>query len=194
MGVEDKHMETESFKTAIEAARKGEHGAFRELFDASSDKVFRYLLGQLGDRNDALDMLQDIYIDLWKGLPRFRYRSDQEFWGFVFLIARRKVYAHRKGADRRHIAVDNETLEILHDQSSPQELHSDDHGPLALALRRLSATSREVLNLRYWSELSFKEIALATSTTEGAAKVRHHRALKELQTHLPSGYVEQQFI
>ena len=183
MDAEENRMKTESFKTAVSAAAKGEHRAFRELFDASSDKVFRYLLGQLGDRDEALDMLQDVYVDIWKSLPRFRYRSDQEFWGFVFLIARRKVYAHRKGAHKRHVAVDNETLEILHDQSIPPDLPIGDQSILQHAMQRLSATSREVLNLRYWSELSFKEIAIATRTTEGAAKVRHHRALKELQTH-----------
>lgn len=184
--------EVSPLKEAVGKAAAGDQNAFRVVFDLAGDKLFRYLLGQLGDREEALDCLQDTLVDIWRGLPRFRYRSDAEFWGFVFLIARRKVFARRKQAKTAHVAVDNETLEILHD-ASPEAPAIGDTDTLVYAMKRLTDASREVLNLRYWSDLSFKEIAIATNVTENAAKVRHHRALRELQDYLPNGYVEQQF-
>ena len=104
------------------------------------------------------------------------------------------MFASRKHAHKKSIAVDSEMLEFLHESTIPHTpLREDDH-VLHDALGKLTAISREILNLRYWSELSYKEIAITIRTSENAAKVRHHRAIKELQTHLPESYVEQQFI
>ncbi len=186
-------MESPTLGELVAGAKNGDRLAFRGIFATSNDRVFRFLLGQLGDREDALDALQEVFIDLWKGLPRFTYRSDEEFWGFVFLIARRKVFALRARADKRNVPVANDVLEALHGTESTETTHKDDHHPLILAMKNLSALSREILSLRYWSELSFREIGIAMSMSENNAKVRHHRALKELQTYLPKEYVEQQF-
>lgn len=184
---------TQTMHSAIKNAAQGDHEAFRAIFDAGNDKLFHYLLGQLHDRDAALDMLQETFIDIWRALPKFRYHSDAEFWGFVFTIARRKVFAYRKHSGRS-IAVENNTLEILSEESAgAHEHYPEDHSPLINALAKLSDASREILKLRYWSELSFKEIAITIATNENAAKVRHHRAIKELQIYLPKEYVEQQF-
>lgn len=184
---------TQTIESAVTKAAQGNHVAFRDVFDAGNDKLFNYLLGQLHDRDTALDMLQETFIDIWRALPKFRYRSDEEFWGFVFTIARRKVFAYRKHAGRS-IAVENNTLELMHEENvKVNEHYPEDHSLLINALAKLSETSREILKLRYWSELSFKEIAITIDTNENAAKVRHHRAIKELQIYLPKEYVEQQF-
>ncbi len=182
---------TEDLKTLVRGASAGDRGAFRHIYDLSNDKIFRFLLGQLRDRDLSLDALQEIMIDLWKALPRFRYRSDEEFWGFVFIIARRRVYALRKHQERANIAVDTETLEFLHESTSPHTPLHEDERELHNAIEKLSAISKEVLGLRYWSELSFKEIAIALKTTENTAKVRHHRAIKELHTYLPNTHAPQ---
>lgn len=178
----------------IRKASTGDKSAFRGVFDATNDKVFRFLLGQLRDRDQALDTLQDVFIDLWKGLPKFQYHSEEEFWGFVFLIARRKVYAHRRGAEKLPMALESETLEFLHEATHPGVFPHEDYRTLESAMRKISALSKEIITMRHWSELSFKEIAIATNTNEGNAKVRHHRALKELQAFLPKAYVEQRYI
>ena len=184
----------ENLQSLVALACRGDREAFRGIYDASNDKIFRFLLGQLGDRELALDTLQDTYIDIWKAFPKFRFHSDEEFWGFIFTIARRKVYAARKYAQKSSVLVDNETLEFLHESTHPETPHHFEDLALSSALEKISTLSREVLNLRYWSDLSFREIAITLDTTENTAKVRHHRAIKELLTYLPKTYVEQQFI
>lgn len=186
-------MEPPTVGELVRSAKDGDRLAFRGIFGMGSDRVFRFLIGQLGDREDALDLLQEVFIDVWKGLPRFNYRSDEEFWGFVFLIARRKVFALRAHAHKRNVPVENDVLEALHEQQSSEITHADEHHPLILAMKHLNSLSQEILGLRYWSALSFKEIGIAMNISENNAKVRHHRALKELQTYLPKEYVEQQF-
>lgn len=183
----------ETLREYIAKASAGDRDAFRGIFEVANDKVFRFLLGQFHDREQALDALQDVFIDIWKGLPRFQYKSDEEFWGFVFLVARRKVYAYRKNANKQPATFEHETLEFLYEETSPRLSPHEDYRILDTAMAKIGAISREVLTLRYWSDLSFREIALAMHTTENSAKVRHHRALKELQAYLPVAYVKQQF-
>ena len=183
--------ESTDLSVFVRGAVAGSHEDFAHLYAHSSDKVFRFLLGQLRNREVALDVLQEVYIDLWKQLPKFRYRSEGECWGFIFTLARRKVYKARQERERASIAVPNETLEFLHESGSSPAPIAEDERALHGAIAKLSALSREILDLRYWSELSYKEIALALQTTENAAKVRHHRAIKELQGYLPRTYVQQ---
>lgn len=183
--------QSSNLHTLVVRAGAGDRGAFQQVYDLSNDKIFRFLLGQLRDRELALDTLQEITVDLWKALPRFQYRSDEEFWGFVFIIVRRRVFSLRKHLKRANIAVDTETLEFLHESTATPILPQEDERELHKAIQKLSDISKEILELRYWSELSFKEIALAINTTENAAKVRHHRAIKELQTYLPNSYARQ---
>ncbi len=187
--MQDVMTHTDEFSAALEAAKAGDRGAFRRAYEHSNDKVFRFLLGQLGDRELALDTLQDVYIDVWKALPKLQIKSDGECWGFLFIVARRKVYAARDKRLRADVLVYTETFDFLHEGETQSPERRDDARVLHLSLSSISQISQEVLNLRYWSELSFKEIALVLGTTENAAKVRHHRALKELQAHLPPTYV-----
>jgi RNA polymerase sigma factor (sigma-70 family) len=194
MSVEDKIMDTPSvLANAVQRSAQGDREAFRVVFEAGNDKLFSYLLGQLQHREEALDILQETFVDIWRGLPNFRYRSDEEFWGFVFTIARRKVFASKKQADKKHVvATSNNDLDLFSENDTNANPYPEDHRLLLGALGKLGEVSREIIKLRYWSELSFKEIALAMRTSENAAKVRHHRAIKELQTHLPQHHVEQQ--
>lgn len=176
----DQKQPNDALKEVITRAGAGDRDAFRHVFDLASDKVFRYLMSQLQNREDAHDLLQETFIDLWKGLRKFRYQSDDEFWGFLFLIARRKVYAYRK-IPNKTVLVDGDEFDAL----IPEELHDhpeyEDYRFLHRTLATLGAKSKEILTLRYWSDLSFAEIAVVAGISEGAAKVRHHRALRELE-------------
>jgi RNA polymerase sigma-70 factor (ECF subfamily) len=175
----------EGIRGAVIEAQKGDRDAFRTIFDASNDRVFRYFLGHVRSRENAVDLMQDTFVDLWKALPKFDYRSDEEFWGYLFMIARRKLYAHQQDSRRRKsVALDMETLEALIPLESHEHPQYEDYRSLFNAIAKLTDASREVLTLRYWSELSFKEIAKALRISEGAAKVRHHRAIHELHVYL----------
>lgn len=180
----DSYMRDTTLKELVREAASGNHQAFRSIFEVGSDNVFRYFLAQVRQREDALDLLQETYIDLWRALPKFSWRSDEEFWGFVFTIARRKLYAFQQDTRRRSVALDMDELEALIPTDAHEHPHYEDYRSLYRAIAKLSDVSREILALRYWSELSFKEIAVAVNITEGAAKVRHHRAVHELHVHL----------
>ena len=82
-----------------------------------SDRLFSYALAHTRNRDDALDLVQDTFIDLWGGLKKFKYKNDESFYGFVFLVLKRKLYRHYKkqpandlpprSAHRLVVAADN---------------------------------------------------------------------------------------
>ena len=105
-------------KRQVLGAQEGDTQAFRELFDALSDKFFGYTVSHTGDRDAALDIVQESFIDLWKALPRFHYRGDEQFFGFAFLVLRRKVaHFHRR---RKHLSLED-IGEVAADSAPPED-------------------------------------------------------------------------
>jgi RNA polymerase sigma-70 factor (ECF subfamily) len=175
-------MFNESLQVIVERAQQGSRDAFRVLFDRCNDRLFAYAFTHTGDRDHAMDLVQEVFIDLWKQLPRFRYRSEEEFMGFIFLILKRKIAKHhgRKGKTDRSLDEHQEEFGDT-DITASADSGYEDHRWLEKGIRALSETSQEIIALRHWSDLSFGEISEILDITENAAKVRHHRAVGELR-------------
>ena len=93
---------------SIKDAQTGDTGAFKVIFDELNDRLFGYALLQTKNRDDALDVVQDTFIDLWHALPSFTYQHDEAFYGFIFIILKRKIYRCRKTqGDAVSISIDD---------------------------------------------------------------------------------------
>jgi RNA polymerase sigma-70 factor (ECF subfamily) len=158
----------------IADARKGNEGAFREIFEHLHARVFGYVLSHTPERDDALDITQDAFVDLWKSLRKFEYKSDEEFYGFVFLIVKRKIARFYK-TRRITVPLDENTM----DEHTPEH---EDHRFLMKQVQTLTVKYQELLRLRYWGGMKLAEAAAVLGITEGTAKVWHYRALQELKT------------
>ena len=55
---------------------KGDEIAFRELYERLNNTLFKYIVSRTKSRDDAMDLLQDVFIDLWRGLQKFSYKSE----------------------------------------------------------------------------------------------------------------------
>lgn len=154
---------------------KGNTSAFRLLYEEVRDDIFRFIRYRVGTREDALDILQDTFLDLWVALQkkRFAYVSDAEFRGFLYTILKRRVarfYRFRK------ITTSLDDLDV--------DLTETDQGEVSHIIRSLEILNpedQEVVRLRYFEGLSFGEIAGLLDREESAVKVRHHRALAKLR-------------
>lgn len=170
-------MELESLLSRI--TEEGESSAFDELYYLLSDKLFRYVLSRIRDRDKSKDILQDIFVDLWKSLQRFSYKSDAQFYGFVFTITKRKISRFIEDEKKRsYISIDMQ--ENLFEEDSP--VYVDDNTELIKnCVDILKEKYADIIILRYWSGLSFGEISKMLGINEEAARVRHHRALSMLR-------------
>ncbi|MFA5831502.1 MAG: RNA polymerase sigma factor [Candidatus Paceibacterota bacterium] len=158
----------------IAEAKKGENESFREIFEQTHARVFNYVLSHVWKRDDALDLTQEAFIDLWKGLRTFTYRSEEEFYGFVFLIVKRKILRFRQGR-RETISLDEEAID-----PGFEEQH-EDHRFLIRQMETLAVKYQEILRLRYWGGMKLAEAAAVLGINEATAKVWHYRALQQLR-------------
>ena len=166
-------MADQSLRDAIRESSAGNKDAFRAVFDRCFDTVFRYLAARLQSRDDALDLAQDTFVDVWQALPRFRYSTDRQFYGFIFTIAKRKL--------AKQYANAVQTMPLDETRIGDTTLDIEDYRNLTKAISQLRSNYQELLRLRYWGGLSFSEIAAALGITENAAKVWHHRAVRKLR-------------
>jgi RNA polymerase sigma-70 factor (ECF subfamily) len=155
-------------------AQKGNQGAFREIFEHLHARVFGYVLSHTPERDDALDITQESFVDLWKALRKFSYKSDEEFYGFVFLVVKRKI-ARFYRMRRATISINEDIINEM------EETEHEDHRFLIKQIQTLTAKYQELLRLRYWGGMKLAEVAAVLGITEGTAKVWHHRALQQLR-------------
>jgi len=168
-----------SLGALIGKSAEGDEASLRALSSAISRPLFPYLMGRTSRREDALDALQDTLVDVWQSLPRFSYQSDAAFFKFVFTIGKRKLARIHK------MRVREEPLTDTHDVADMDTLADAQHRiVMERAIRKLPEKDRNIISLRYWSGFSYSDIAAVLNMTEGAVRVRHHRALRELEISL----------
>ncbi len=165
------------------AVRAGELDALGELFERHHGPLYGFLVKLTGDRPAAEDIVQTVFQRMLK--YRHTYRDDGSFTAWMYHLARRCAADHFRKSNAAPRATDPEDLN-QHADEAPHSAHHatarDDHALLHAALARLDDGDREVLLLSRFQELSFAEIAGILECSVGAAKVRAHRALRELRS------------
>ena len=172
---------SDSLDVLIAEAKRGSAAAFRTLYDELSNRLFLHVRSRTHARDDALDVLQDTFVDFWKALgDGFEYRSEPQVRGFLYTIASRKI-AKLYGV-RRPVVPFADVEDFLPASDGGMDAHArGEFGLVMEAIGRLDEKDREVIELRYFAGLPFGEIAELSGANESAAKVRHHRALKKLR-------------
>jgi len=89
-----------SLEELIVTSKAGDMDAFHELYERLSQPVFGFVAARTNSRDDAKDILQDIFIDVWRALPKFSYSSDKELYSFVYTIAKRKLARYYKSQSK----------------------------------------------------------------------------------------------
>ena len=151
--------------------------AARALIEALSPALFRFLAGQLGDRQEAEDMLQEAWLRIHR--VRHTYRAGEPVLPWVFAIVRRvRIDNYRK---RRRIGKHETAVERLPEVARAGTEPAARGPGLPAMLAALPEGQREVIIMLKVEGLSLEEVARATSTTVGAVKQKAHRAYERLR-------------
>ncbi len=146
---------------------------FRAVYDLLVERIYGYIKARVNSNDEALDLTQEVFIDIYQALPNFKYQSDEAFYSFIYTICKRKLAKHYQ---KTKLAP--ATSEELDEYAGPP-LKTDDPDLFA-ALSQLGEMDQEIISLHHWSRYTFGEIAEALNMTESAIRVRHHRSLKTL--------------
>ena len=172
----------------------GEKQLFHELIGPCERSIYFLLLSLLGNETDAEDAAQETVIKVYQNLRLFRGESQFRTW--VLSIARNEGLGRlRKVNARREDSLDAETDQVTGDYTPAiltswrevplEALERQELGEmLRAAITSLPAIYRNVVLLRDIEEMDVRETAQALGITEGAVKVRLHRARALLQREL----------
>ena len=159
--------------------KAGEQRAATLLVERHATAVARFV-ASIGAQDDVEEVVQDTFVRAFASLDGFRGESSLRTW--LFTIARRLVLDRRRAARRR-----GEQVEV-HENDAATEYDSLDgvvaaetQRRLLSALEKLSPTQREVFVLRVSEGMSYAEIADTVGTTEGAARVHYHNAMRTIK-------------
>jgi RNA polymerase sigma-70 factor (ECF subfamily) len=168
----------------------GDEGALAELYDLFGRAAYALALRIVRDARQAEDVVQEAFLDLWRGAARFdpaRSRPASYLLTFVHRravdLVRREQARPQRGADIDDIA-DRAGREDI-----PASLVASEQGAnVRRALAGLPAPQRQVLELAYFSGLSQSEIAEHLGEPLGTVKSRTHVALSRLRELLGEGF------
>jgi RNA polymerase sigma-70 factor, ECF subfamily len=169
------------------AARRREPAAFEALVRRHQAPLFNFCLRMLGQSDDAADVAQDTFIQLYSHLDRIDEREPLAPW--LFRVARNRcidVIRRRRTVPLQPTDPSLESAEPATEEPLPDELveRADLQRVLAEAIHQLPPAYAEVVALRYAADRSFAEIAAILDCDEGAARVRFHRAKSLLRQQL----------
>jgi len=169
----------EGLVEAMVAYQRGNMEAFETLYAAFGSSLKGYLRTLARDSGVAEDLLQETFLQLHRVRHTYQPRRPVKPW--VYAIARNVFLMNRRAAHRRgrHEAIADEALPEV---PVPPEIEGlGDRETVQKVLARLPDARREAVVLHHMLGMSFKEVGAVLGISEGAAKVRAHRALVELR-------------
>jgi RNA polymerase sigma-70 factor (ECF subfamily) len=154
---------------------------FLEAYETYSDAIFRYCYFQTSNREQSLDLAQDVFTKAWEYLSSGKEVTHMK--AFLYRIATNAVIDWRR--KKKAVSLDKMVEEGFDVRSGTNEIESKEiffEAKQAVKLiGELDEKYREVLLLRYVDELSIKEIAEIVGETENNVSVRIHRGLEKIK-------------
>lgn len=162
----------------------GQHSSINQLIERHRQKVYNYILMMVRDAQTADDIFQDTFIKVIRSLDRGKYSENGKFISWILRIAHNQVIDHfRSGKNITHVTSDDVGYDIMNNQKFLEpnvedrmisEQTADD---IRALVEMLPIEQREVVILRHYMDMSFKEIADQTGVSINTALGRMRYAL-----------------
>jgi len=170
-------------RSLVLAAQGGDSTAFRELYEGHRDRVYSLAIYSTGDQFQAQDLLQAVFLSVFRGLQSFRFQSTFSTW--VYRIAHNECQNYHR--QRRANVVPLEAILGGSAEIDPKPISDAQHARqecqsiIQQAVMQLPFQMREAVVLRYVEGLSYDEMAKVLGCASGTVASRLSRALTELE-------------
>lgn len=173
----------------IERLKRRDEAAFNTIVRLYQERVFRLLLRMLGDREEAEDVAQEVFISVFKSIDSFR--GDSKFSTWLYRVATNHCKNRIKYLDRRargkrkeldelseHDALESATMNPSAQIARPDEQAEANQMEIIVrsAIMELDEDQRMLVIMRDVENMSYEEIQAETGLLEGTVKSRLHRA------------------
>ena len=166
---------------------KKDISAFDQIYEMHFQKIFRYVMVRVNDRDIAEEVVSNVFYKAMKKLHMFRWRSIP-FSAWLYRIAANEISNYYRKRKRGSNIADKVKVEMEIELPPEEEPMSYEfiHGYIA----QLPERDQEIIVLRYFEKLSFADIAEITGKKENTLRVNLHRALKKLESLIPEEVLE----
>ena len=165
-------------------AQEGDIDAFSEVYDEFLNSIYRFVFFKVSSETEAEDITSEVFLKAWKNLQKYKKEEGIPFSSWLFRIAHNEVidfFRRQKPIDElpEEIEEDTPVFDGVRNIENKMERIR-----LKKALENLPKTQSEVIILKFFSELSNKEIANIIGKTETAVRILQSRGLKTLKNYI----------
>jgi RNA polymerase sigma-70 factor (ECF subfamily) len=159
---------------------KNNPAAFATLYEKYFDRIYYYLYRQTDDEELAGDLCSQTFVNVLNNIKKYELRGVP-FSAWLYKIASNEVRKHyRKSKGKKIFSIEEVRIKELIEESD-EVWDEDQINKLIDFMKDLPEEMLQVLELRFFEERDFKEIAYILDITESGAKMRTYRALDKLR-------------
>jgi RNA polymerase sigma-70 factor, ECF subfamily len=162
----------------LRAIAAGDKAAFTSIVERWQTRLINFFYRSTSNRNDAEDLAQETFIELYRAAPRYEPRGS--FSAFIFTLARRRLIDSYRKQARRPLQLIDPTDFAMQQQAEENDTSAEIEEAFHLALAALPENQRNAILMLQQQGLSYEEIAEALEASLSAVKTWIHRA----RTHL----------
>lgn len=156
--------------------------AFGHLVEKYQQKIYWHVRRMVIDHDDSDDVVQEIFIKVWRNLSKFR--KDSQLYTWLYRIATNECITFlNKKKQRQSVSLDDDSSAYLADTLADGAYFNGDQAQMKLqqALLTLPEKQRLVFNMKYFEDLKYDEISAIVGTSVGALKASYHLAVKKIE-------------
>ena len=161
----------------VQGCKAGDNESFSKLVDMYSNRLYGYFYRLSGNRDISDELLSELFVKLVVNIRSFK---DGVFESWLFKVASNIFYDHLRARQREQRLLDAKKNELKL-KTEPKKTDDDNVDKLQRQLAMLDDETRELIMMRYYSQLSFKQIAQMRAEPIGTTLSKVHRGLKKLR-------------
>lgn len=163
----------------IERWKAGDSRAATQIVKRHADALARFAVSS-GERVDIEELVQDTFVRAFSSIDSFRGESSLRTW--LFTIERRLMLDRRRAERRQKATVPVDPADAVTEYDALDALVAEEaESKVRRAVDSLSPMQREVFTLRVEQGMSYRDIAEVVGSTEGAARVHYHNAMRAVK-------------
>ena len=154
---------------------------YTRIIKKYQEKLYWHIRRMVVEHEDANDVLQNMFIKVWKGLENFR--EDSQLYTWLYRIATNESLSFLEQQKKRS-SVSLSDVESGLSNRLQADKHFDANKlewKLQVAIQQLPEKQRVVFNLRYYDEMPYEKMSRVLETSEGALKASYHHAVKKIE-------------
>ncbi|QAT42891.1 RNA polymerase sigma factor [Aminipila luticellarii] len=182
-------MISEEERALIKRAKEGDEGSFETLLLSCKGKAYNIALRYVKDENDAMDVLQESFIKIFRHLKNFNEESKFETWVYRIVVNACYDFLRKKKKKYREVSMESEDhpagaeLDIPDGAPPPEEmmLNREESAYILTCLDKIPEEHKKIIILRDITGLSYEQISEILECSIGTVKSRISRARKNLK-------------